>query len=459
MLGNRQLGIKLYKRSSLCGENQNQLNRIRSAREVNIPSSQYRSRSQGVIGAERQLEISDERYEPNDPEHDLQRQNRAIRQKRFERDILGSELFTNKADEDEIKRKRGLVGQSETKIRDFARKDKGHGLETIWGGPNTGIHKSTRAGQRAGFNSGRAAKKGDSQGAETVGKSTQHQSWGVQSLGSGQIGQIGGKSAFNQSARVRASTRLLGPIIGDSLLRDNQRKKNSSLGQREMWDDIALRNQELTARTVDKVLEHGERSAKMLKDCFREFLNGFRKVDTESEPDSAERNSRDTSDSEEIEKRRGRSQRHKRRKKDKYQTRSNKYKSRSQKYGSRGQDSRELERERGRTVKSGKRGWGEDEERPVSEFGRPARAKSRRDRAKARKERRRHEREVEDLRNDLKQEEDRRREAERRLEEHLESENDLQRVTKGLEKEIANLKRTIKGGYLLIQIFLKNQIF
>lgn len=448
MLGNRQLGIKLYKRSSLCGENQNQFNRIRSAREVNIPSSQYRSRSQGVIGAERQLEISDERYEANEPEHDLQRQNRAIRQKRFERDILGSELSNNKAEEEEIKRKRGLVGQSESKIRDFARKDRGQGLETIWGGSHPAMHKGARGGLRVGFNSGRPAKKGDSQKTETVGKSTQHQSWGVQSLGSGQIGQIGGKLGFNQSARIRASTRQIGPIIGDSLIRENQRKKNSSLGQREMWDDIALRNQELTARTVDKVLEHGERSAKMLKDCFREFLNGFRKVDTESDPDSAERDSRESSDSEEPEKPRGRSHRRKPRRKDKYRTRSNKYKSRSQKYGSKHQDSREFERERGRTVKSGKRGWGEDEERPLSEFGRPRRGRNRRDRKRARKERRRQEREIEDLKNDLKQEEERRREAERRLEEHLESENDLQRVTKGLEKEIANLKRTIKGVYL-----------
>lgn len=455
MLGSKPQRVKLYKRSSLWGQNEKNRLKIQSERNLDLPSSQYRSRSQGIIGAEKnstqsQESITDQKKQKIEPKN-LQ----AIKHQNFERDILGSgiSLTNNKFAENKPSR-RGIVGGSESKTRDFKKKTQGQGLEMIWNkreseNPERLEVRISRG--RLGFLSGRAGKIGDSNAVETLGRSTQHQSWGIQSLGAGQLGQLAERQPFNQSAKQRGSVRQLTPVIGDSVFREHRARKTNSQRAPERWEDIIQKNQELTARTVDKVLEHGERSAKMLKDCFKEFLNGFRKIESGSDRDSEDPPSRNSSESYEREKYRSRSNRLSRRDRRKYGTRSNRYRSRSNRYRSKGDDSRE----RGRTVKSGVRNWDEDDGRALSEIGRGKRGKSKYERRRAKKEKRKYEREIDDLREDLRREIKKRKDAERQLEDHLESESDLQRVTKGLEKEIENLKRTIKGFIFLNKRIIK----
>lgn len=46
---------------------------------------------------------------------------------------------------------------------------------------------------------------------------------------------------------------------------------------------VIVQNNKMAERTVQKVLEHGEKNTKLLKEAFREFLSGFRKVEDSDE--------------------------------------------------------------------------------------------------------------------------------------------------------------------------------
>ena len=61
-----------------------------------------------------------------------------------------------------------------------------------------------------------------------------------------------------------------------------------AIGEQKMIERVIEKNNQMTERTVQKVLEHGEKNTKILKEAFREFLSGFRKVEDSDDEKSPE---------------------------------------------------------------------------------------------------------------------------------------------------------------------------
>jgi hypothetical protein len=74
-----------------------------------------------------------------------------------------------------------------------------------------------------------------------------------------------------------------------------EKEFKETIGGQEIMERVIEKNNEMAERTVQKVLEHGEKNTKMLKDAFREFLSGFRKIedsDDERSPEPESKNMR-----------------------------------------------------------------------------------------------------------------------------------------------------------------------
>ena len=85
------------------------------------------------------------------------------------------------------------------------------------------------------------------------------------------------------------------------------RKHKESIGENHVLERVMEKNNLMTERTVKQVLEHGEKNTKMLKEAFREFLTGFRKIDDSDDDGSIEpkrlRKLREDLEAEKIERR------------------------------------------------------------------------------------------------------------------------------------------------------------